>query len=195
MKRGFTLVELLVVISIISLLSSIVLSSVTQAKIKAQNSAINSQIIQYINAIELYRSDHGLLPDNDPVNGNGNTFTACLGKYNLVGSGKCGYSPNGNFSNILRNDILDSKLDDYISEMPPISKTLIKTDDAYPNSVWLGATYQLNFPPLTPKAFITWVLQGSGQSCGQGTSSTAGFGPHCTAGGHCTACKVDIPAS
>jgi prepilin-type N-terminal cleavage/methylation domain-containing protein len=57
-KRGFTLIELLVVVAIIGMLSSIILYSVTETRNKAQNSARVQKVIQWRNALELYRADH-----------------------------------------------------------------------------------------------------------------------------------------
>jgi prepilin-type N-terminal cleavage/methylation domain-containing protein len=112
MKRGFTLIELLVVISIISLLSSIILASLNQARQKATNSQINSQIIQYFNALQLYASDH---QDNYPAIGEGvNSYWQvyhCLGNgYTTTGSyssGDCGYQ-SGNFTPLTGNPITDA---------------------------------------------------------------------------------------
>ncbi len=60
---GFTLIELLVVISIIGLLASIVLASLNTARAKAKNTAINSNIKDFIIAANLYRNDNGnMLP-------------------------------------------------------------------------------------------------------------------------------------
>lgn len=58
-NSGFTLIELLVVISIIALLSTIVLAVMNDARTKARNSAKNSLVLEYVNALELYRSDNG----------------------------------------------------------------------------------------------------------------------------------------
>jgi prepilin-type N-terminal cleavage/methylation domain-containing protein len=58
-KKGFTLIELLVVISIISLLSSVVLVGVGGTRNKAKEKAFRSEIMQFVNALELYRNDNG----------------------------------------------------------------------------------------------------------------------------------------
>jgi len=58
-KRGFTLIELMVVISIIGLLSSIVLASLTNARRKAQDARLISDMINLRTAAEIYRSTTG----------------------------------------------------------------------------------------------------------------------------------------
>jgi type II secretion system protein G len=62
MKKGFTLIELLVVISIIAMLSSIVLSSVSSAKSKANDATIIQNVKQFKTALEMYRNDYGVYP-------------------------------------------------------------------------------------------------------------------------------------
>lgn len=59
---GFTLLELLVVISIISMLSSVIVAAIHPAREKAVDSKINSLASQYINALELYNLDYNGYP-------------------------------------------------------------------------------------------------------------------------------------
>lgn len=62
-SKGFTLIELLVVVSIISLLSSVILASIRDARQKAEAKAFRQEIMQFVNAVELYRADNnGQLP-------------------------------------------------------------------------------------------------------------------------------------
>lgn len=61
-KRGFTLIEMMVVISIIGLMSSVVLSAVTSARVKARDTQRKTQTAQFRNALELYFSANGRYP-------------------------------------------------------------------------------------------------------------------------------------
>lgn len=61
-KGGFTLVELLVVISIISMLSSTVLVTVTSARIKARDTRRVQDLAELKKAIDLYYDDNGIYP-------------------------------------------------------------------------------------------------------------------------------------
>ncbi|MDB5259606.1 MAG: hypothetical protein JWO73_814 [Candidatus Taylorbacteria bacterium] len=61
-NRGFTLVELLVVISIMSLLTSVVLASLTTARRKANDAARLQTVHQIDNAIQLYVTETGKAP-------------------------------------------------------------------------------------------------------------------------------------
>jgi len=65
-KRGFTLIELMVVVSIIALLSAIALEFLGSARLKARNAAKNSLVLQYTKALELHWSDYsGTYPRSD----------------------------------------------------------------------------------------------------------------------------------
>jgi type II secretion system protein G len=81
-KKGFSLIELLVVIAIIGILSSIVLVSLSEARIKSRNSKRLADMAQISKALEFYISDKGYYPtaaENDnggwetsPCDNNGN---------------------------------------------------------------------------------------------------------------------------
>lgn len=61
-KKGFTLIELMVVMAIISLLSSIVLASVKEVRDRAKANAFRANVNQFIYALELYKNDQGVYP-------------------------------------------------------------------------------------------------------------------------------------
>ncbi|MEN9614277.1 MAG: hypothetical protein RLZZ347_584 [Candidatus Parcubacteria bacterium] len=66
-NSGFTLVELLVVISIIALLSSIVFAGLNVARQKGRDTSRVAGANQLRAAIELYRTTTGTFPDTLPV--------------------------------------------------------------------------------------------------------------------------------
>lgn len=63
--RGFTLLELLVVVAIIGILTSVVLVSLSSARQKARDSKRVQDFRAVSTALELYRSAHGAYP---PIN-------------------------------------------------------------------------------------------------------------------------------
>jgi len=62
-RRAFTLVELLVVISIIAVLAAILFPTLSIAKAKAQQAKCISNLRQIAIALELYAQDHEIYPD------------------------------------------------------------------------------------------------------------------------------------
>jgi len=61
---GFTLVEMLVVISIIAILAALLLPAVSRAIVAARNAAIGVEVNQLATAIESYKQDKGDYPPN-----------------------------------------------------------------------------------------------------------------------------------
>jgi prepilin-type N-terminal cleavage/methylation domain-containing protein len=63
-SRGFTLIELMIVVSIISTLSSVVFVGLNGARTKGKDTYRVSQIKQVQNALALYYSKYGVYPTN-----------------------------------------------------------------------------------------------------------------------------------
>lgn len=58
-KKGFSLVELLIVMTIIAILTSIVLQSLSNSRAKAYDSKIKQQLFHFMTAAEIYESNNG----------------------------------------------------------------------------------------------------------------------------------------
>jgi prepilin-type N-terminal cleavage/methylation domain-containing protein len=163
MKKGFTLIELMVVISIISLLSSVVLGSLASARQEANNNRIVSQMIQYRNALALYYQDHGTFPSTAATvngvclgtgypNGQCGLFSTVAFPEGAASAGTWPKSEDPNFNNLLK---------------PYLTPGNLGTKKLYFNSTsnyWVGAIYFCgNSECLTP--IIIWSMEGRQPSC------------------------------
>jgi len=69
--KGFTIIELVVVIAIIAVLSGIVVMNLTSMMAKARDAKRLSDMAQIQKALEMYKSDHGSYPANADNDCNG----------------------------------------------------------------------------------------------------------------------------
>lgn len=97
--RGFTLVELLVVVAILGILSTVLIVAVNPARqlAKARDSQRQSDLVGILSTILQYASEHGGdLPDTDgnPATSNFPAAATCIGTdvgcFDLAGSGETG---------------------------------------------------------------------------------------------------------
>lgn len=86
MNRGFTLVELLVTVAIISLLSSIVLTSLNSARAKSRDARRLADIRQIQIALEFYYDQFGQYPPISPDTCNGGWDTGPCGTDPFIGA-------------------------------------------------------------------------------------------------------------
>jgi prepilin-type N-terminal cleavage/methylation domain-containing protein len=61
-KKGFTLIEILVVVAIISILASVVVAALVDARAGARNSKRNELARQYVTSLGLYYGEYGSYP-------------------------------------------------------------------------------------------------------------------------------------
>ena len=86
-SSGFTLVELLVVISIVTIISSITMLFINQGQTRGRNVGRISALNSYQTALELYYSDHGSYPIGF-VGGGGSVHEGFT--YRTYANGSCG---------------------------------------------------------------------------------------------------------
>jgi prepilin-type N-terminal cleavage/methylation domain-containing protein len=65
---GFTLIEILVVISIIAILSALILGAAVYAMAKARRSRVETELATLVTAIQSYKAAKGFYPQDDPAN-------------------------------------------------------------------------------------------------------------------------------
>ena len=139
-SRGFTLVELLVVISIISFLSSVVLANLNTARAKARDAQRISDMHQLQNALELYKNTYGSYPN-------------CI---NQVSNGICG-DAGGNLNTGYTS--FSTALSPLIpNNIPSIPKDPLNTNN-------LGYEYMTKNIPLPPNANSTTTPPASWLTC------------------------------
>ena len=79
-QKGFSLVELLIVMAIMGVLSIVAVSSFTSTQRQARDARRKSDLVQVSKAVELYYNDYGVYPNdsNGKIAGCGNNgTTAC----------------------------------------------------------------------------------------------------------------------
>lgn len=91
-KRGFTLIELIVVIAIIGLLSTLAVVALGSARVKARDAKRLSDLKQLQTALELYYTDLNLYPLGTGIT-MGDADHACLNNTGFTTAALCGATP------------------------------------------------------------------------------------------------------
>lgn len=138
---GFTLIELLVVISIIALLSTVVLAALGDSRAKARNTAKNSLVLEYVKALELYRSEN---QNSYPVTG---ATSVCFG----YADGEPCYAGTRTGSTAIRNSV-SAFLPSNFAHREPISSSL-------GNGNLNGVLYLCNGTSSCSSYTLSWVLE------------------------------------
>ena len=123
-SKGFTLIEMMVVMSIISLLSSVVLSAVNSARTKTDTTQRSSIVEEYRKALLLGYDKYGGYPYA------GSLVNSCLGS---PSSGTCG--GNGGLS---VNPTINGVAGEFLSSLP-VHKTVVAGSTSYDGpTYWCG---------------------------------------------------------
>lgn len=147
--KGFTIVELLIVIVVIAILAAITIVAYNGVQQRAKNSQVVSGVNAYIKALHLYKVDNGSYPSiNNPCLGAGYPEDQCWQGDSGVRS---------------VNSTFDTVLGDYMKTKPTLATTRFSIGIG--NNMRAGAVYS------TGPSRIVYYLQGAGQNCGIGGSS------------------------
>ncbi len=77
MKKGFTIIELIIVISIIALLATLGLSTYTSVQEDARNSKRKADLKELQKSLEIYKQENGAYPDTRTAGGTREWYGLC----------------------------------------------------------------------------------------------------------------------
>lgn len=163
-QKGFTIVELLIVIVVIGILAAITIVAYNGVQQRARNTQVITGTDVYYNALRSYHAVNGSYPST----------AGCLGA--SYPADRCWEGDSGTFD---VNATLDSNLASYISKKPILATARMSI--GITNNMRAGAVY------VTGPARIVYYLAGPGQTCNVG-GATGG-----TEGGVVTQCAINLP--
>ena len=168
-NKGFSLVEVLIVIVIIGILAVIVLVSYNNVTVAARNSQTTAAVTQYMRAIKLYALNNRAYPS--PI-------TACLGDgygdYDGDGSaGDCWHLS----SPAKESTTFENNLRPYLQNFPMPSTRVLNVGPF--NHVGAIFQYSTNttIDGVMHRWFIAYTMEGNGTKCPIGPVLTLGTWP------------------
>jgi prepilin-type N-terminal cleavage/methylation domain-containing protein len=167
-ERGFTLVEVLMVVAIIAFLSTAIFSSIGKARKQAVTANQNASAAEYISAINLYAANNNftypIVPDDFPAGGPyGQGFgEACVGEGQTIG---CSFGHG-----VAATPVVNDQLRPYLSKMPASNVDFVVNPmgiGGYPVTLtgYIYQCYKFAGPDTCTEASFQWVVYG--HSCGQ----------------------------
>ena len=167
-RRGFTIVELLIVIVVISILSAVAVVAFNGVQDKAYSSKVISAVDTYSKALKMYHIQNGRFPSY------GTTWGACLGgaaQYPataLFPAGACTRhtSPSGTVSYDYASDSFNNEMKTILTTMPDVSlKEATSSGGSGYTTVYRGIYYehQNNQPGASYPdwAYMEYVVAGN----------------------------------
>lgn len=154
-RTGFTIVELIIVITIIGILASLTIVAYRGVTDRGYNARVTTGVNSYIKAIQIYKFRNGSYP----------TQTSCLGAN--YPSNTC-WTGSGGTRTV--DSTLDTALATVLDAKPVLADTLLATGVG--NNMRAGAVY--NAASGTGPFSVIFYLKGAGQTCPQGTVTAEG---------------------
>ncbi len=200
-QRGFTILELLIVIVVIGVLAALVLNAFGNAQERARNAVISRTVKQYESALLQYHADNGAYP---AINGNTRNEGTCVGTgykdRNGNGRGDCNLFAISEESDSEFNDSLKPYFSD---DLPPAGNYEV---DPGNGNTWQGFIFGYS-PDLKINGnsigsnFLVFLLEGNDQDCKHASLKPATSWPNFESidpknsgnFGEATACMFQLP--
>lgn len=129
-QQGFTLIELMITISVIAMISAVIFTTLATVRGKARDSKRKADMAQLQKALELYYNTNNAYPSTGggPLNGDPQTFRG------LSASGQLNCSPA----------CTSSGANGWIPNLSPTFLAQLPTDPLANNTGWSGYSYASN---------------------------------------------------
>lgn len=166
-QRGFTLLELIIVITIMGLIASIMIVALGESRKKARNEAVVSQMYEYQKSIELNYSNTGVYPH--PGSGASRSNILCIGDEGLSVGQPC--MSISNTYNVANSNVVESQLKNFMSYLPRFKQPIGiygYSSPAYSGCSSSGPTYtNIDNDRCAQSNYSFWyVLEGTNEDCG-----------------------------
>ena len=170
-QKGFTIVELLIVIVVIAILAAVTIVAYNGVQARAYNTKVISGTSQYVKAFLEYKTVNGTYPST----------SGCLGA-NYPNNACWANAANGTSPLQVVNSSLDVSLNEFIPSKPEVGIELINiviVPQFRGGLVYLpgDSTYGFRF---------TYYLKGNNENCGLRVASRVNEGP-------LTQCNLSLP--
>ena len=175
-NTGFTIVELLIVIVVIGILSSITVVAYKGIQVRAENARTSAAASQYLELFELYQIKYGHYPGAVFVNGTiQEQFNGCIGEASdfpaegVFADGQCYYGHTGanNSASGYTSAEVTADIRKMTPELPTVSYptvTLKYGNPASPTVKWALRGFAYMVTHYGQQYRISWALKGK-QEC------------------------------
>lgn len=179
-RRGFTIVELLIVIVVIAIIAAISIVAYNGIQTRAENTKTIQGVTSYVKAIHSYAATYG----NYPVEVNypcfGSIGTTCA---RVSGDGSGCLPESGGDGGAAAQTTFDTEIKKVLTKVPVVSSQTMNCNGSF----YAGAYYR---PSTGSTATVVYFLKGN-ESCG-GVGGIASFTK--TQRGEMTRCVASLPS-
>ncbi len=161
MHRGFTLLELLIVIAIIGIIAAIAMVALDESRRTARNEAVVGQMSEYQKAIELYHTDVGSYPRT----GNQGRDLYCIGEGIADGDACMGVGRTEGYSAVNAAPV-ESAFRRYMSQLPRFVQNRGSFQYSSPAYSGCSGIGMANTSCQGSEFSLWFLLEGTDEACG-----------------------------